>query len=311
MFTRLRSLIATGALLAIGAWFAVPAAAVAAAPVAPTPEAASANWAGYVANATGSSQFSRVSGSWVQPSANTSAGDGYSAFWVGLGGAGQSQSQSLEQVGTQANVVGGQTVYYAWYELLPAAPVKLSMPIHPGDHISASVSVNGTNVTISLSDQTTGSSYNNTFQMSNPDTSSAEWIAEAPSTASGDGSLQPLPLADFGTVGFSNATATAGGHTGSISDSSWSDQAVQLSGSSTAAAQPSTLSSDGSSFSVSWQSANSPASVSTGGYGGYGDGGGYGYGGYGPGAYGGYGGYGPGTYGGYGAYGPAAYAYGF
>ena len=38
--------------------------------------------------------------------------------------------------------------------------------------------------------------------MSNPDTSSAEWIAEAPSQCDGSGSCQPLPLADFGTVQF-------------------------------------------------------------------------------------------------------------
>src|ERR1700693_1994501 len=178
---RLVALVATvGALIAAGATFATTSASAA-----PVPEATSENWAGYVASPTASSQFSSVSGSWVQPTANTSAGDGYSAFWVGLGGAGQSQSQSLEQVGTQADVIGGQTVYYAWYELLPAAPVKLSLAIHPGDHIAARVSVSGSSVTFSLSDQTTGQSYTNTLQMSNPDTSSAEWIAEAPSASDG------------------------------------------------------------------------------------------------------------------------------
>jgi hypothetical protein len=312
MFNRLRALIATGALLALSASFAVPAIATAA-----TPVAASANWAGYVAS--GGSSYSKVSGSWVQPSANTTAGDGYSAFWVGLGGSGQSQSQSLEQIGTQADLTNGQPVYYAWYELVPAAPVKLNLAIHPGDHISASVSVSGTNVTVSLSDQTTGQSYNNTLQMSNPDTSSAEWIAEAPSAADGAGNLQPLPLADFGTVSFSNATATTtGGHTGSISDSSWTNEAVALTGSSAAAAQPSSLTSGGSAFAVNWQAASSASSVPSSGYGpasqngnGYGGGG---YGGYGGGGYGygggGYGGYGYGG-GGYGAYGPAGYAYGF
>ena len=36
-------------------------------------------------------------------------------------------------------------------------------------------------------------------------------------------------LADFGKVTFTNASATAGGHAGSISDSDWSAQPVELS----------------------------------------------------------------------------------
>ena len=183
-----------------------------------------------------------------------------------------------------------------------------------------------------------------TLQMSSPDTSSAEWIAEAPSSCTQDGSCQPLPLADFGTVTFSNASATANGHTGPISDSEWQAQAVQLSGnggtdgylptpvdyqsSSSGSAQPSSLTGNGSSFAVSWQSGSSQSSSSGGdgysGGGGYGDGGsgypggdggsGYPGGGYGyPGGSGGYGypggggGYGyPGGSGGYGG----GYGYG-
>ena len=64
--------------------------------------------------------------------------------------------------------------------------------------------------------------------MSNPDTSSAEWIAEAPSAESQDSSYQVLPLADFGKVTFTNASATSDGHTGTISDPNWSLQQVQL-----------------------------------------------------------------------------------
>lgn len=280
--------------LAIGAVVSLPSASAASAP-----EAASENWAGYVATPSdGSAQFSRVSGSWMQPSADATAGDGYSAFWVGLGGS--DQSQSLEQIGTQADVTGGQSVYYAWYELVPAAPVKLGVAIHPGDQISASVLVSGSNVTVSLTNDTTGSSYTNTLQMNNPDASSAEWIAEAPSASDGQGGAQPLPLADFGTVAFSNASATAAGHTGSISDSNWTTHAVRLDSSSTAGAQPSDLTGDGSSFSATWQGAGggqSSASNGAGGQDGYGSG------------YGGAGGY-PG-YGGDGGYGVPSYAYSY
>lgn len=277
----------------------------------------SQNWAGYVAGGT---QFSSVSGSWVQPTAKCGSGQTYSAFWVGIGGD-SDQSSALEQTGTQADCsADGSTDYYAWYELVPAAPVKLDLAIKPGDHISAKVDVSGSNVIVSLSDQTTGQSTTKTLQMDSPDTSSAEWIAEAPSACDGSGSCQPLPLSDFGSVQFTSATATANGHTGTISDSNWSAQPVQLGGSgvsdvsyggdqSSAGATPTSLSSDGSSFSVAYQ-ATSAASGSADGSGDGGDGsGGYGYGGYpgGDGSYG-YGGY-PGGYGQY-WYGGGGYGYG-
>jgi Peptidase A4 family len=267
----------------------------------------SENWAGYVAK-TGGQNFTSVSGSWTQPTVSPGSGDGYSAFWVGLGGS-QQDSQALEQVGTAADVVNGQTQYYAWYELVPDPEIKLDLPINPGDHIAAKVTVNGTQVTVSLSDETTGKSATKTLEKSNPDTSSAEWIAEAPAASQGNG-LQVLPLADFGKVSFASASATAGGHTGSISDSSWSAQPVELSSAggsgairypggaitpdgaslgdsssaSSGGASPSNLSGDGSAFDVSYSSSSgevssqsSAGNPDTSGYGGsYPDTGGYG-----------------------------------
>jgi hypothetical protein len=236
--------------------------------------ASSANWSGYVAGGgTTNTQYSSISGSWVEPSGKCGSGQGYSAFWVGLGGA-SGQSQGLEQVGTEADCdASGSSSHFAWYELVPAAPVRLDLNISPGDHVTGKVTVNGTNVTVTLSDSTTGQSATKNLQMSNPDVSSAEWIAEAPSQCDGSGSCQPLPLTDFGNVSFSNATATANGHTGTISDSNWTSQPVQLNGgasasgfvsaTSSAGAVPSSLSSDGSSFSVSWSSGNSQTATAT------------------------------------------------
>ncbi|HEX4109283.1 MAG TPA: G1 family glutamic endopeptidase [Solirubrobacteraceae bacterium] len=313
-----------------------------------TQAAASENWAGYT---VGGQNFSHVSGSWVQPGTSCSSGQGSVAYWVGIGGASE-QSQALEQVGTETDCnSGGSSTTFAWYELVPSAPVRLPVSVHAGDHISAAVSVDGTSVTVTLTDHTTGKSATRQLTMSDPDTSSAEWITEAPSQCSSDLSqCQPVPLSDFGSVTFTDASATAGGHTGSISDSGWQAEPMQLAsgigggrffgrgsgffgGGGVAAgdgqaaggsAVPSTLVSDGSSFSVSWENGDeaqasgtpSPSSSSsspsggtgaqpsvvvvtpTGGYGGYG-------GGYGTGGYGGYGGYGAGGYGagGYGGYG--------
>ena len=301
-----------------------------------TASSVSANWAGYVVgNASSSDGFSRVSGSWVQPTVDCSQGSGDSAFWVGLGGT-SSDSSSLEQDGTEADCNGsGQATYFAWYELVPSAPVQLNLTISPGDHISSSVSVSGDNVTVTVTDDTTGASTTKTLQMDDPDTSSAEWIAEAPSECDGSGACDPLALADFGTVNFSNASATAGGHTGTISDSQWSAQSVDLdgggygvgggggyetplfSGGSSASASPSSLSSGGNAFSVSWQSSDqSDPSQSTTGAGAGTTGSGAGSGAVGSGGYGGgsaygdgSGGYGDGS-GGYGGYGDGGYGYG-
>jgi hypothetical protein len=311
-------------------------------------QASSSNWSGYVVggaasdSSTGSAErFRSVSGSWVQPTARCTGSGSYSAFWVGLGGSGSGsgssdsggapgsvQSGALEQVGTEADCTsGGGVSYFAWYELVPAAPVKLGLTIHAGDRVSSRVSVAGTSVTVSLTDDTTGRAVTRSLTMDNPDTSTAEWIAEAPSSCDQGGGCSPLPLADFGTVTFSGASATStDGHTGTISDGNWSADAVQLSpgassagmggaqfatAESSAGATPSSVSGDGSSFNVAWsagaQSATSGSPGASGGYGygggssgGYGSGdGGYGY-GYGSG-YGYGGGYGYGYGGGYGS----------
>src|ERR1700722_2537982 len=295
-------------------------------------QAQSENWSGYVSG-TGSqgTTFKTVSGSWVVPTANCTSSDEptYSAFWVGLGGAGD--TEALEQTGTESNCSAqGTASYYAWYELVPKAPVRVDLPVSAGDHISSKVTVDGTSVSIWLSDATSGQTFSKTLQMSNPDVSSAEWIAEAPSQCDGSVSdCTPLPLTDFGTAQFTSSSATdTAGHTGPISDPEWDATAVTLSpdagsmgfqgasftsGGGTGGATPSALTDNGSAFSVAY--ASDGTSAQSGGYGassgGYGGGsGGYGDGGYGYGGSGGYGyggsGYGDGSDG----YGSGGYGYG-
>jgi hypothetical protein len=322
--THRRPLLALATALALTGGFAIEAAGASAHTINATAQA-SENWAGYVASGK---NFSNVSGSWKVPPVSSSS-NGYSAFWVGLGGAGQ-QSQALEQVGTSSDVQNGQTTYYAWYEIVPAPETRLNLAVHPGDQMTGKVNVNGSTVTISLSDQTTGQSVTKNLQVNNTDTSSAEWIAEAPSSQSQDGSVQPLPLANFGQVTFTNASATADGHTGSINDSDWTAQpvdltpasstgflgggAIDVSGSgaqsSSGGASTGNLTGSGSSFSVAYSSDPGSTQSSSGGPG-AGDGGGYGY-GYGYGYGGGYPGSGDG-YGGGGTYYvvPGVYGYAF
>jgi len=224
------------------------------------------NWAGYVvaSSATTKTSFSAVSGSWTQPAADCSAGSpSHSAFWVGLGGY---TGDHLEQTGTSADCSAtGQASYSAWYELVPAAQVPVTMTVRPGDRLSAHVAVSGTTVTVSLSNLTRHATFSKKLQMSSPTVSSAEWIAEAPSRclSSSTQDCHILSLADFGSVTFTGASASAGGRTGSITSVPGQVSALTLEANpsfgrlyATAAqadASPGALSGNGSSFTVNWQ----------------------------------------------------------
>ena len=129
----------------------MPGAAVAATPGRSNAEPSS-NWAGYAASGA---QFSKVSGSWTQPTASCDSGSGDAAFWIGIGGASQG-SNALEQTGTEVNCDTGTPTYSAWYELVPAAPVTIDMAVNPGDKISSTVGVDGNSVSIHLKNETTG-----------------------------------------------------------------------------------------------------------------------------------------------------------
>lgn len=172
----------------------------------------STNWSGYAVTA-GAGAVTQVSGSWVVPTVSTTVA-GYSSSWVGIDGA---NSNSVEQIGTDSDYVNGQKQYYAWYEMYPSPFVKLSLTVHPGDTMSASVNYTGSNqFALAITDVTTGGSFSTTQTASGVARSSAEWIQEAPSSIFG-----VLPLANFGTVNFSGANATVAGTTGPA-DNSWS-----------------------------------------------------------------------------------------
>lgn len=254
-------LAATAAAVALAAVWATTA------PAATT--AVSSNWAGYAV--TGST-YSKVTGTWVQPTASCTSVSSTtaSAFWVGLGGDSTS-STALEQVGTEADCNGDGTVSYsAWYELVPDAAVKVPLAVSPGNTISATVVVEATKVTVQIRNVTTGASFRKTLTMSNPDTSSAEWIAEAPSVETRFG-METLPLTDFGTVKFTNAVATStAGVTSSVSSARRQVEKLTLVSTSSgdgrfaaftapATAVPSALGSGGKSFSVTWKQLSSSA----------------------------------------------------
>jgi Peptidase A4 family len=224
-----------------------PAAAVKASP-APrllNANATSSNWAGYVASASGQS-FTDVKGTWTQPTLTCTSTAAYSSFWVGLGGA--SGGSGLEQIGTSADCQTGAPAYSSWWEILPATSTPIPFTPAPGDSIAGEVSVAGTSVTMTLTDTTSGATFSKTVTVATPDTSSADWIAEAPSMCTRTCSV--LPLASFGTTSFSAASATLGTTAGPISQAGFGSYSLDLRSHGGASATTSALGTDGASFTV-------------------------------------------------------------
>lgn len=233
----------------------------------------SANWSGYAVTAP-STSYTSVTATWRQPKATcgTSAAGDSAAFWVGLGGYSQA-SQALEQVGTSSDCdpETGQPSYYAWYELVPNPSITIpSFRIAAGDLVTTSVNVlGGTTVEVQVKDRTRGTVFTKKLAFASPDLSSAEWIAEAPSDCSSY-RCRPIPLTDFGSVGFTRIAALGNETGGTLTaNPGWTTTGIRLvpSGNrgfypgrdtyagfagSTAGATPGDASTDGRSFTVQW-----------------------------------------------------------
>lgn len=216
----------------------------------------SENWSGYAV--TGSS-FTVAKGSWTVPEVNCSeTPNTYAAFWVGIDGY---SSDTVEQTGTLAECNGTSASYYAWYEFYPRPLFEItSVSVSPGNQISASVTYNGREFTTTITNETTGQSYSTSARVRGARRSSAEWIAEAPCCTSTGGIL---PLSDFGTADFGEDPTNVSG-TNDATDSSTTgaistfgtniQEIIMVSSSGAEEAVPSAVSSDGTSFTVTWDS---------------------------------------------------------
>ena len=208
----------------------------------------SLNWSGYaVTGSKGSATF--VSANWVIPTiqGTCTSTNQYSSFWVGIDGY---SSSTVEQTGTDSDCQNGQSIYYAWYEFYPQPSFLISgMTISPGDSMYASVTYLGHTFTLFIQDLTTGISFTKSGVVHATETS-AEWIAEAPSSSGGI-----LPLADFGKVMFANGQATVNGTTAYINDfpSASVHQIDMVTNSGVLKASTSNVKHDGD-FSVIWDS---------------------------------------------------------
>jgi hypothetical protein len=216
----------------------------------------SENWSGYAV--TGSS-FTQAAGSWIVPAVDCNATpNSYAAYWVGIDGY---SSTTVEQTGTESDCNGSTPSYYAWYEFFPKFPATItSLPISPGDKISAQVNYNGKDFILTITNITTGNSYTETERVGEARRASAEWITEALCCSKGGG---VLPLPDFGTVSFGQDYTNSSGSndatdtltSGPIGQFGSNVQAITMVSSKGALeAVPSSLSSDGTSFKMAWKS---------------------------------------------------------
>ncbi|HLX32987.1 MAG TPA: G1 family glutamic endopeptidase [Gaiellaceae bacterium] len=239
----------------------------------------SLNWSGYVVPS--STVITEVSGDFVVPTLNCSqTPNAWQSTWDGLGGDG-GNSGDLLQTGVESDCVGGvQTDTAGWWELVPPLPEIPfgSMLVSPGDQIAAytyewndgsrwetcvddlttgvsglmvtgegwGVTTGGCGGTFSLQGSTSGYTY--------AGATTAEWVEEDTCDLT---TSSYAPLADFGTVAFTNLTTSL---------SPWSltpaEQIAIVQGG-TVLALPSAPDSTGDGFSVTFLSAGAGAGSAT------------------------------------------------
>jgi len=167
----------------------------------------SLNWGGY-AGTTNVPASSSVDGSWTVQTAGRTTSATYSAPWIGIGGYSDS---TLIQTGTESDYYSGAAHYTAWYEVLPAYETPISgLNISPGDVINSSVTAvaNTTNQwNITLIDTTKGQGFSIIVSY-NSSKLSTEWIEERPEICSRTCSL--TTLASFGTSYFGDDYTSIG-----------------------------------------------------------------------------------------------------
>jgi len=171
-------------------------------PIVRVRQGTSTNWSGYAAyGAPGS--FQNVSATWTQPAVSCTSQNTYSSYWVGLDGY---NTSTVEQIGTEADCSSGAPRYYSWYETYPRPSYFASVAVVPTHTYSASVTAGARgSYVLTLTDVTTGKSFGTSQKLNQARGASAEVVVEAPWSGG------VLPLANYGTVGFTGSKANGVG----------------------------------------------------------------------------------------------------
>lgn len=195
------------------------------------PVEVSSTWAGYVATAAADPPvpFTAATGRWTQPRSSCRAtGAGTSAvIWVGIGGY-IGGTQALQQIGTTVGCnKRGKPVSSAWFDLLPYPAHAIPKPVRPGDILTGVVTIRPIGVQLELSDETLGWSFVRTVALWPIDATSVEWIVESPSACRFTTCHQAW-LANFGSLTFTDISATADGQEGNLASAGWRVTPLQL-----------------------------------------------------------------------------------
>jgi hypothetical protein len=177
------------------------------APMKRVAQATSQNWGGYNQGKTEKhTTFRQVSANWTVPTASAHQRNRLeaSSAWVGIGGGcydlacRTGDGSTLIQTGTAHEVTpAGKSVYYAWYELIPAYESRISLPVAPGQRMYGSVQeitqpnrLTGKSTwRITLRNLSTGKSFSKTVSYRSSH-GTAEWIEETPTIG---GRFAPMP----------------------------------------------------------------------------------------------------------------------
>ncbi|MCA1645246.1 MAG: hypothetical protein LC797_07165, partial [Chloroflexi bacterium] len=208
----------------------------------------SQNWAGYAATGGG---YTSVSATWTVPDIGLASPAGIDAAWVGIGGV---RSRDLIQAGTQRTVLqSGATQQEAWVELLPRTSETVPLKVGSGETIRVAIDQQGSETwLVAFTNITSGQTYQVTKKYASS-LSSVEWVEEAPSA----GRRRTLPLDNFGTVRFSEASAVRNGEVQNILQTG-AHRITMITPTGLALAEPSALNAAGDSFSVTRTSTPSP-----------------------------------------------------
>lgn len=206
----------------------------------------STNWAGYVAdNHAAANSVTFITGTWIVPMRYPNNPAGIASIWVGIDGF---FSGTVEQIGIEWDTNNS----YAWYEMYPAGQIILGgFPFDVNDSMTATVTYSGSNVfTMTLANNSRG-----VFTMVAPtgtggeQRNGCEWILERTFI----GFLPPLTR--ICPCQWSNCMTTINGITGTINNPNWQFDPITMVNGSDILAVPSSLSPDGSSFNITWLTA--------------------------------------------------------
>lgn len=223
----------------------------------------STNWSGFAVTGPNGS-VSSVKGSWIVPSVTCSGKKATtsSSYWVGIDGY---SSNTVEQTGTDSDCSSGHGNYYAWYEFYPNPSILISgFTVKPGDTISATVTYSTSTGLFTTSITDGPQNFSTSSSVAGAARSSAEWIVERPALCRGT-RCTLTSLSNFGTVSLgSDYTSVSGtnyatvsgtnGPIGSFGSNVFRITMINSSG--RTLAEPSVLSSDGTSFTETWFASN-------------------------------------------------------